>query len=109
MVESIPSQDTTPLHPEAFRDHLRKLDRRQWWLWSSTVLVLILMTVTVASFEFPALLSKEQSTYSFYLNQAVRSLVGLVLLFTVYLVYQQSMILRMRNQLSDQIQSIAKV
>jgi diguanylate cyclase (GGDEF)-like protein len=109
MAESIPSQDAKTLHPEAFRDHLRKLDRRQWWLWSSTVLVLILMTVTVASFEFPALLSKEQSTYSFYLNQAVRSLVGLVLLFTVYLVYQQSMILRMRNQLSDQFQSIAKV
>jgi diguanylate cyclase (GGDEF)-like protein len=67
------------------------------------------MTVAVASFEFTALLSTEQNTYSFYLNQAVRSLVGLVLLFTVYLVYQQTMILRMRNQLADQIQSIAKV
>jgi diguanylate cyclase (GGDEF)-like protein len=109
MAESILSQDVATVHSEAYRNHLRKLDRRQWWLWSSTVLVLILMTVAVASFEFPALLSKEQTTYSFYLNQAVRSLVGIVLLFTVYLVYQQSMILRMRNQLSDQLQSIAKV
>jgi diguanylate cyclase (GGDEF)-like protein len=109
MVESDPSQKATAVHPEAVRDHLRKLDRRQWWLWSSIVLVLILLTVAVASFAFPALLSREQSTYSFYLNQAVRSLVGIVLLFTVYLVYQQSMIIRMRNQLSDQIQSIAKV
>jgi diguanylate cyclase (GGDEF)-like protein len=109
MAESNPSQKATAVHPEAFRDHLRKLDRRQWWLWSSTVLVLILLTVAIASFAFPALLSREQSTYSFYLNQAVRSLVGIVLLFTVYLVYQQSMIIRMRNQLSDQIQSIARV
>jgi diguanylate cyclase (GGDEF)-like protein len=109
MAERTPSQDAASVHPEAFRDHLRKLDQHQWWLWSSTVLVLILLTVAVASFAFPALLSREQTTYSFYLNQAVRSLVGIVLLFAVYLVYQQSMIMRMRNQLSDQIQSIAKV
>jgi diguanylate cyclase (GGDEF)-like protein len=109
MVDMNSSQDSASVQPDAFRDHLRKLDRRQWWLWSSTVLVLILLTVAVASFAFPALLSREESTYSFYLNQAVRSLVGIVLLFTVYLVYQQTMIIRMRNQLSDQIQSIAKV
>jgi diguanylate cyclase (GGDEF)-like protein len=94
---------------EAFREHFQKLDRRQWWLWSSTVLVLILLTVAVASFAFPAILSREQQTYSFYLNQAVRALVGIVLLFSVYLVYQQYQIIRMRNQIADQIQSLAKV
>ena len=109
MAERTPSQDAASVHLEALRGPLRKLDRHQWWLWSSTVLVLILLTVAVASFALPALLSREQTTYSFYLNQAVRSLVGIVLLFAVYLVYQQSMIMRMRNQLSDQIQSIAKV
>ena len=109
MVESNPSRDASGVQPDAFREHLRKLDRRQWWLWSSTVLVLILLTVAVASFAFPALLSKEQTTYSFYLNQAVRSLVGIVLLFSVYLVYQQSMIIRMRNQMADQVQSLVKV
>jgi diguanylate cyclase (GGDEF)-like protein len=95
--------------PEMFREHLRKLDRRQWWLWSSTLFVLVLLTVAVASFEFPSILSKDQSTYSFYLNQAVRSLVGIVLLFSVYLIYQQTVITRMRNQLADQIESLAKV
>src|SRR5271170_1985411 len=94
---------------EAFREHFRKLDQRQWWLWSSTVLVLILLTVAVASFAFPAILSKEQESYSFYLNQAVRALVGIVLLFSVYLVYQQTIIIRMRNQMADQIESLAKV
>lgn len=104
-----PSREVVNARPEAFRENLRKLDQRQWWLWSSTVLVLLLLTVAIASFAFPAMLSKEQSTYSFYLNQAVRSLVGIVLLFSVYLVYQQHMIIRMRNQLADQIQSLAKV
>jgi len=65
--------------------------------------------VAVASFAFPAILSKEQESYSFYLNQAVRALVGIVLLFSVYLVYQQTIIIRMRNQMADQIESLARV
>ena len=95
--------------PEQIRDNLRHLDRRQWWLWSTTFAVILLLTVAVASFAFPALLSREQATYSFYLNQAVRSLVGLVLISSVYLIYQQHMLSKLRNQLADQINSLAKV
>ncbi|MGA8766585.1 MAG: GGDEF domain-containing protein [Candidatus Acidiferrales bacterium] len=109
MVEANPSQDAANIRPDAFREHLRTLDRRQWWLWSSTVLVLVLLTIAVASFAFPKMLSIEEVTYSFYLNQAVRALVGIVLVFCVYVVYQQTMIVRMRNQLADQIQSLARV
>ncbi|HXJ17614.1 MAG TPA: GGDEF domain-containing protein, partial [Candidatus Polarisedimenticolia bacterium] len=35
--------------------------------------------------------------------------VGLVLIFSVYLVYQQTMIIRMRSQLAEQIESLTKV
>jgi diguanylate cyclase (GGDEF)-like protein len=106
------SSSAASLQPEAFREHMRKLDRRQWWLWSSAVLILVLLTIAVASFAFPAMLnleSLEHGFYSFYLNQAIRALVGIVLVFAVYVVYQQTMIIRMRNQLADQIQSLAKV
>jgi diguanylate cyclase (GGDEF)-like protein len=95
--------------PEHLRDNLRHLDRRQWWLWSTTFALILLLTIAVASFAFPALLSLEQSTYSFYLNQAVRALVGIVLVSSVYLIYQQHMISKLRNQLADQINSLAKV
>ncbi|MGC2331240.1 MAG: GGDEF domain-containing protein [Candidatus Acidiferrales bacterium] len=87
---------------------MRRLDRRQWWLWSSTVLVLILLTIAVASFAFPAMLNRDPG-YSFYVNQSVRALVGVVLVFAVYLVYQQTMIMRMRGQIADQMNSLAKV
>jgi diguanylate cyclase (GGDEF)-like protein len=99
----------TATRPEEIREHLRKLDRRQWWMWSSTVMVILLLTLGVASFAFPAMLNHESSSYSFYLNQSVRALVGMVLLFAVYLVYQQLQVVRLRNQLADQIQSLAKV
>jgi len=107
-----PSQNTEQflrIHPEVFRESLRKLDRRQWWLWSTTVTVLILLTLAIASFAFPALLNQEDSFYGFYLNQAVRALVGIVLIFSVYLVYQQTTIIRMRNQIADQFESLARV
>jgi diguanylate cyclase (GGDEF)-like protein len=104
-----PSPTDAKIEPSAFREHLRKLDHRQWWLWSTTVVVLVLLTVAVASFAFPAILRGEDANYSFYLNQSVRALVGIVLLFTVYLVYQQTMIARMRNQIAAQISSLTKM
>jgi diguanylate cyclase (GGDEF)-like protein len=109
MSENHPSSSGATLHPQMVREHLRKLDRRQWWLWSSTLLVLILLSIAIASFSFPSILNRDQGTYSFFLNQAVRSLVGLVLVFSVYLVYQQTTIIRMRNQLADQFESLARV
>jgi diguanylate cyclase (GGDEF)-like protein len=104
-----PRADAQAFRPEEIDQHLRHLDRRQWWLWSSSVAIILLLTLAVASFAFPAMLSREENTYSFYLNQAVRALVGMVLLFSVYLVYQQVLIYRLRNQLAQQIRSLAKV
>jgi|SRR5580658_1835873 diguanylate cyclase (GGDEF)-like protein len=112
MADTSTFSNSSNLGPDAFRENLRKLDRRQWWLWSSAVLVLVLLTIAVASLAFPAMLNTqtvEHDFYSFYLNQAVRALVGIVLLFAVYVVYQQTMIIRMRNTLADQIQNLAKV
>ena len=103
------SPDDALARPEELQTHLRHLDRRQWWLWSTTIAVILLLTLAVASFVFPAMLTAEQGSYSFFLNQSVRALVGLVLLFSVYVVYQQVLIHRVRNQLADQIQSLAKV
>ncbi|MGB0036063.1 MAG: GGDEF domain-containing protein [Candidatus Acidiferrales bacterium] len=111
MIQSPADTDAAPslVRPEQIRENLRRLDKRQWWLWSSTLAVLLLLTIGVASFAFPAMLTMEQYTYSFYLNQSIRALVGMVLIFSVYLIYQQHQLMRVRNQLADQIQSLAKV
>ncbi len=69
----------------------------------------VILTLAVASFAFPAMLSRDEGTYSFFLNQSVRALVGMVLIFSVYVVYQQVLIHRVRHQLAEQIQSLAKV
>jgi diguanylate cyclase (GGDEF)-like protein len=96
--------------PAVIRESLQHLDRRQWWLGSTTVAVVLLLTLCVASFAFPGILrGTDDGIYSFYLNQAVRALVGLVLVFSVYLIYQQVQISKLRSQLGTQIESLAKV
>lgn len=109
MADVTPSQVGANLQAGDYRARLRGLDRRQWWLWSSTLLILALLALAVASFVFPAIVTAGQGTYSFYLIQAVRALIGMVLLFGVYVIYQQTTIIRMRNELADQMEAIAKI
>lgn len=106
--ESLPS-DPWLTRANEIRTRLESLDRKQWWMWSSAVLIILLLTIGVASFSFPWLMQVGAGTYSFYLSQAVRGLVGLVLLFSVYSVYQQSQINKIRGQLAEQMESVAKV
>ncbi len=77
--------------------------RRQWWLSSSAVLVMLILTVGIASFAFPGLLAEQKEFYALNLNLAVRGLVGLVLLFNVYTIYQQWQIHRIQFELRKQI------
>ena len=96
------------VHPEQIRQHLRLLGRRQMWLGSTMVAVLLLLTIGVASFAFPSLLKADQQ-YGFYLDLGIRALVGFVLIFSIYVIYQQLQISRMRDQIASQVDCLAKV
>lgn len=103
------ASDPWLVHSVKIRDGLKTLERKQWWLWSSAVLIILLLTVGMASFSFPSLMRLGEGTYSFFLSQALRGLIGMVLIFSVYTIYQQYLINRIRGQLSDQMDSMAKV
>lgn len=94
---------------QQIRVNMGRVGRRQWWLWSSAVLVTLLLTMGIASFAFPGLLTQVDTMYSFHLSQAVRGLVGLVLLFNVYTIYQQLQIHRMQRELTKQISALDKM
>ncbi len=88
------------------RKQLQKLERRDWWLWSLAIVVMLLLTLAVVSLSFPTLLTPGDSFFQFSLDQAVRGLVGLVLLFNTYSIYQQIMIKRLRRQFSQQLDAM---
>ena len=88
---------------------MHRMDRREWWLWSYAIIITLVLLVAVASFAFPALLEGVDSDSSFLLSQAVHGLVGMVLIFNVYVIYQQLQITRIRRQLTDQVFAVDKV
>jgi PAS domain S-box-containing protein len=87
------------LSPETLSTSFRKMERREWWLWSAAVTVTLVLTAGLASFLVPGLegTKYDQST-SAILPQIVRSLVALVLIFDIYTLYKQLQIHRIRRQ-----------
>jgi PAS domain S-box-containing protein len=79
---------------------MRTIEQREWWLWSFTVLVTLLLTLGIVSFVFP-MLHQGGDSQSSELPYTTRGLVGLVLLFDIYTVYQQLQIHRMRRRLTE--------
>jgi diguanylate cyclase (GGDEF)-like protein len=88
---------------------LKKLERRDWWLWVMAVIVMLLLTAAVVSMSFPELLKTDDAFFRFSLSQAVRGLVGLVLLFNTYTIYQQVQVKRLRRQLSEQLEAMGRL
>ncbi len=87
---------------------MREVARREWWLWSTGMAIAILLALGIASFTFPDLLP-QQSGFELYrlnLNLAVRGLVALVLLFGIYVVYQQLQIHRIDDAVFGSLNKI---
>lgn len=87
--------------PSGVRAGMRKIERREWWLWSSAVLVTLLLTLGIVSFVFPMVHPEGGDLHLPELPYAARGLVGLVLLFDLYTVYQQLQIHRMSRRLIE--------
>jgi diguanylate cyclase (GGDEF)-like protein len=104
---------TQSVDPAAAEEHLadvqaklRKLERRDWWLWSLAVVVMLLLTFAVFSMSFPGLIRIDDPYFQYTMDQAVRGLVGLVLLFNAYTIYQQVLMKRLRRQFSNQLEEM---
>lgn len=76
------------------------IERREWWLWSTAIAITLLLTSGIASF-LPVLLHPHYDwEAALALRRAVWGLLGMVLLFDLYTIYQQLQIHRIRRQLA---------
>jgi diguanylate cyclase (GGDEF)-like protein len=102
-----PSESLIEVAPDArlqtLQAELSRLERRDWWLWVVAICVMLLLTVAVLSMSFPGLIAQSDSIFQQSMEQAVRGLIGLVLLFNIYSIYQQMTIKRTRKMLSEQM------
>ena len=108
-VEHESPQTLAPVRAEQIKTNMRHIARRQWWLWSTAVMVTLLLTVGIASFAFPGLMTQAENSISNDLDIAMRGLIGLVLIFNIYTIYQQLQIHRIQANLSTQIDALGRM
>jgi diguanylate cyclase (GGDEF)-like protein len=104
LLTSQPSDAATSNSPLQIRQSLRVLDRKDWWHWWNTVLVIMLLMGAISALSLPKILGDNDFASQLQLDVAVRGLLGLVLIFNVYMLYQQHLLRQLRNHLSNQIE-----
>lgn len=88
--------------PELGGDHWQSSERRQWWLSSSAIAVSLILTSGIVSVLLPSMIPQlGPSSYAFDTDIAVHALVGIILLFDVYVVFQQFQLSRFRKRLAE--------
>jgi diguanylate cyclase (GGDEF)-like protein len=82
-------------------ENLRKIEKRDWWIWANSIFVMLLLTGALISFTLPSLTQVAAPLFKIKVAEAVFGLVALVILFNVYTIYQQMLIKRLRRQLAE--------
>jgi two-component system cell cycle sensor histidine kinase/response regulator CckA len=83
------------------RDRMHVIERRDWWLWLCAVLITLLLTGGIVSFGLSGIHFHHRELTANPLNDTILGLVGMVLLFDIYTVYQHFQIQAVRKQLIE--------
>lgn len=94
---------------EVARGHLKRLERRDWWLWWSAITVMLLLTLAVIVVSLPSIIKESDQIFQVNFSLAIHALVALVLLFNVYTVYQQWLIKRLRAQTVKHLEMLSRL
>lgn len=86
---------------EFVQGNWRSNERRQWWLSSSAIAVSLILTSGIVCILLPSMIPQLGTSYAFDTDIAVHALVGIILLFDVYVVFQQVQLSRFRKQLAE--------
>jgi diguanylate cyclase (GGDEF)-like protein len=86
---------------QAIADNLRKIEKRDWWVWGNSIFVMLLLTGALISFTLPSLSQATPPLFKIKVTEAIFGLAVLVVLFNVYTIYQQVLIKRLRRQLAE--------
>jgi two-component system, cell cycle sensor histidine kinase and response regulator CckA len=82
-------------------DHTwQRAERRQWWLSASSIILSLVLTVGIVSLALPLFTIESKAYEVIDKHMLVEALLGLVLLFDMYVVFQQLQIYRIRRQIA---------
>src|ERR1700677_801667 len=92
---------------QVIRRDLRRLGRHDWSLWALAVVTILSLTGAVITLSTSVIPESSDPFYQFHISQSVRGLVGLVLVFSVYTLFQQVQLRRTRIGLAEQVEIAA--
>lgn len=84
------------------RSNLRKLERRELWVWGNAAIIILSLTALVVSLSVSFYLKGVKTIFGWDLSLAVRMLVGLVLVFTGHMIYQHLRLRTIQKELAEQ-------
>ncbi|HTQ60059.1 MAG TPA: GGDEF domain-containing protein [Candidatus Solibacter sp.] len=87
-------------------ENLRRIEKRDWWIWANSIFVMLLLTGALVLFSLPSFYRgaappRMAPIFKMRFSEAIFGLVALVLLFNIYTVYQVALIKRLRRQLAE--------
>jgi len=99
--QSIPAEQYAAI--ESFHADTERLDRHDWRLWSIAALFVVLMFSTIASLALEVEHRGIDFLSGVQLDASVRGLLVMVLVFSLFVVYQQAAIFRQRRAAIDEL------
>ncbi len=111
------SQVTAPGDPPDSRDtqlhrletSLRQFERQDSWLLGTAIAIILLLTLGIVSFALPLLLRAGQRTVPFHFVPALQLLVAMVVVFSLYALYQRRVVRRMRLQVALDLETFGRL
>jgi diguanylate cyclase (GGDEF)-like protein len=82
--------------------NLRKLERRDLWVWGNAAIIILSLTAAIFSLSVSFYLRGEKTFFGLDLKLAVRALVVLVLIFTGQMIYQHLRLRKIQRALAEQ-------
>jgi len=99
---SSPLEGPDTLRAQQAESSLRKIARREWWLWFSAFFVATLSALAFLLSSFPSFFRHSEHFYEIRSDQARWGILCLLLLFNGWMLYRQWSFRRQRKQLSGQ-------
>src|SRR5271156_6951486 len=85
---------------EEIAENLRRIEKKDWWIWANSIFVMLLLTGALISFTLPSLSQGATPLFKIKVTEDIFGLVALIVVFNVYTIYQQVLIKRLRRQLA---------
>src|SRR5258708_2793819 len=82
-------------------NELRRIEKRDWWLWCYSIFVILLLVFAVVALALPAVRQGADTIFRIKMVEVVFALIGLVVIFNIYAISQQILIKRLRRQLAE--------